>query len=264
MLNKFMDYQRIYDNLMTRSRERMLEGYTERHHIIPRCLGGSDEQDNIAILTAREHYIAHQLLVKLYPDNYKIAYAAKMMTIDKTGGRSSNRQYEWLQKAFLKTDRSEIYTKALATKRQRGTDKLSPESIEKLKASLAEANAKPDVQERRRKAARGRKLTDEGKAKLSAARKGNVPWNKGIPASEEANKKRSETQKARYANQEHHLKGRPSPHKGKPSSKKGIPTGPKPKIVCEHCQQEIGGHANYTRWHGSNCRLNPSRSGPSS
>lgn len=47
------------------------QGYTEKHHIIPRCLGGSDEQENIVKLTAREHYIAHLLLTKMFPNNIR-------------------------------------------------------------------------------------------------------------------------------------------------------------------------------------------------
>ena len=215
-----MDYQRIYDALIERSRERILEGYVEIHHIIPRCLGGSDEVDNLATLTAREHYIAHQLLVKLNPDSIGLVYAARLMTISKNRpGRINNRLYEWL----------------------------------KIRINVSASHVN-----------KGRIHSQASKDKWSSMRKGRRAWNRGVPATEEANKKRSETQKERYAHQEHHLKGRTAHNKGKPSGKKGIPTGPKPKIVCEHCQQEIGGHANYTRWHGSNCKLNPLRSGPSS
>ena len=252
-----MNYKDAYNSLIERSKIRTLEGYVEKHHIIPKCMGGSDEHDNIAILSAREHYIAHQLLVKLHPGNYKIIYAARMMTVDKTGGRINNKQYEWLTKAFLKTDRSEIYNKSIETKRKRGTGKLSPESIEKLKATLAKTNTNPEVRQRRIDGSKNRTVSPEGRAKLSAARKGNVPWNKGVPSNDTDNKKRSETQKARYAIQEHHLKGKPSPHKGKPSGRKGISSGPKEIFTCEHCGKQVGGASNYKRWHSTNCKFSP-------
>lgn len=38
--------------------------YLEKHHIIPRSLGGLDNEDNLIYLTAREHYICHLLLPK--------------------------------------------------------------------------------------------------------------------------------------------------------------------------------------------------------
>lgn len=39
--------------------------YCEKHHIIPKSLGGSNNKDNIVVLTAREHFIAHLLLTKM-------------------------------------------------------------------------------------------------------------------------------------------------------------------------------------------------------
>ena len=42
--------------------------YCETHHIIPKSEGGLDEPDNLVNLTAREHYVAHLLLAKIYKD----------------------------------------------------------------------------------------------------------------------------------------------------------------------------------------------------
>ena len=52
--------------------------YVERHHIIPKSEGGTDESDNLVNLTAREHYIAHLLLAKIYND-YKMIAAVLCM-----------------------------------------------------------------------------------------------------------------------------------------------------------------------------------------
>jgi hypothetical protein len=69
-------------------------GYTEKHHIIPKCLGGSDEQSNLVNLTPEEHYIAHQLLVKIYPNSDSLVYAACMMIPN----RPNNKLYGWLRR----------------------------------------------------------------------------------------------------------------------------------------------------------------------
>lgn len=61
-----MNYQRIYDNLMKKRIENPPTGKFERHHIVPRSLGGSNADDNIVKLTYREHFIAHMLLCKIY------------------------------------------------------------------------------------------------------------------------------------------------------------------------------------------------------
>jgi hypothetical protein len=58
-------YLKIYNRLIDRSKSRLISGYTEKHHIIPKSLGGNGRSDNIVILTAREHYICHRLLTKI-------------------------------------------------------------------------------------------------------------------------------------------------------------------------------------------------------
>lgn len=107
-----MNYERIYNNIITRAQNRQIDGYIENHHIIPKCLGGTDDNENITKLTAREHYIAHQLLIKINPLNYKLVYAAMMMCVSGNGqlDRSRNRYYAWIR---------ELYRKAVS-ERQRG------------------------------------------------------------------------------------------------------------------------------------------------
>lgn len=66
-------YAKTYLNLIQRAKNRSLHNdiYTEKHHIIPRSLGGDNSKSNIAVLTAREHYIAHLLLTKMTDGNDK-------------------------------------------------------------------------------------------------------------------------------------------------------------------------------------------------
>lgn len=90
-----MNYQNIYDNLIQRASARSLSTYTESHHIIPRCMGGSDEILNLVKLTPEEHYLAHQLLAKIYPDNPGLSFAALAMT---DGPNRNNKVYGWLRR----------------------------------------------------------------------------------------------------------------------------------------------------------------------
>lgn len=57
------------------------------HHIIPRCIGGTDSHENLVKLTAREHYIAHLLLTKMLEGNarYKLQIALWRMCSFKSG-----------------------------------------------------------------------------------------------------------------------------------------------------------------------------------
>ena len=74
-------YKEFIQNILnTRGRFECGEEYHERHHIIPRCLGGNDEEDNLIDLFAREHFIAHKLLVEENPNNNRLAYAWWMLS----------------------------------------------------------------------------------------------------------------------------------------------------------------------------------------
>lgn len=77
---KLMNYKNIHDAIISRARNRVLEGYSEKHHIIPVCIGGADDLNNIAILTLKEHRIVHWCLSKIYPEHKKLKHAAYLMT----------------------------------------------------------------------------------------------------------------------------------------------------------------------------------------
>jgi hypothetical protein len=75
-----MNYLEIYNKIIEKAKSRGLVKkvvgfYTEKHHIIPKCVGGSDSKDNLVLLTAQEHFIAHKLLVEIYPNESKLKYA---------------------------------------------------------------------------------------------------------------------------------------------------------------------------------------------
>lgn len=106
MKGLLMNYSSIYNRLIDKSKHRVIleSEYYEKHHIIPKCLNGSDEKDNLVYLTAREHYIAHLLLCKIYPSNPKLILALMMMCVDNNSRnkRTNNRLYEWMRKEFSK------------------------------------------------------------------------------------------------------------------------------------------------------------------
>mgnify|MGYP001577788546 CR=1 FL=1 len=104
-----MEYLKTYNQIIERAKTRQIEGYKEKHHIIPKCLGGLDDKENLVELTAREHFLCHHLLCKTYPENIKLWYALFLMATNKNkriGQRYliSSRTYkrikeEWINKA---------------------------------------------------------------------------------------------------------------------------------------------------------------------
>lgn len=91
-----MDYRKHYNLLMEKAKKRTITDknqYTEKHHIIPRSEGGTDEQKNLVILYPREHFIAHWLLYRENPTVSR-SYAFNMMSCNRNGTyKVSSRAY---------------------------------------------------------------------------------------------------------------------------------------------------------------------------
>ncbi len=62
--NKYFIWYRDLCNSRQKLNRTKSECYYEEHHIMPRSLGGTDDRENLVLLTPREHYIAHLLLTK--------------------------------------------------------------------------------------------------------------------------------------------------------------------------------------------------------
>ena len=92
-----MNYKKHYEKLISKARNRSIlkSEYKEVHHIIPKCMGGDDSKDNLISLFPEEHLVAHLLLVKIYPHNNKLIYAANMMT---NFHSIDNKKYAWVRK----------------------------------------------------------------------------------------------------------------------------------------------------------------------
>lgn len=102
-----MNYKKIYESLILRAKNRdVIEGYTEKHHILPVCIGGDSSKENIVRLTPEEHYLAHQLLVKMFPkgsaERQKLIYAARAMAVFQDR-RSNNKLYGWVRREHANT-----------------------------------------------------------------------------------------------------------------------------------------------------------------
>lgn len=74
-------YTRWYYNIIDRARDRKIDQQTEKHHTIPRSLGGSNDRDNLVKLTLKEHRLCHLLLTRMLTgmDRRRMLFAAKRM-----------------------------------------------------------------------------------------------------------------------------------------------------------------------------------------
>lgn len=169
-----MNYTNQYDQLIERARNRKLEGFTERHHVNPTCMGGDDSPENIVRLTPEEHYTAHLLLVKMYPNSAGLIQAAARQAASLTGRK--RKMYGWLRRKQAEMMRNRV---------------ISPETRAKMSAAQKGKKRGPFSAEHKAKlaaASKGRKKSEEHKAALSAAKTGK----KLGPQSEEHLRKRVE------------------------------------------------------------------------
>jgi hypothetical protein len=121
-----MNYEKIYDDLMTdrlnqkplRLKQKRNGFYFEGHHIIPKSKGGTGNSNrpknnnNIVLLTAREHFLAHWLLWRIYRDRSTSLSFHKMLSINKNQNRIiSSRGYEEAKESFRLTNIGNQYSK---------------------------------------------------------------------------------------------------------------------------------------------------------
>ena len=130
-----MCYQEFIQNILnTRGRFNCGDEYHERHHIIPKCLGGSNEEENLIDLFAKEHFIAHKLLAQENPDNNSLVFAWTCMAFPNNNVQeryeTTPEEYEEAKKAIIKAMSGR--TVSDETKKKQSNIKLTQIIINKL------------------------------------------------------------------------------------------------------------------------------------
>ena len=133
-------YKLWHDKIIAKAKNRILEGYKEIHHIIPKSCGGSNDKDNLIALTAREHYIIHMLLPFCVTKEYKF----KMI------------------KGFLYMN--------VKTKSQKRFYKINSRMYQKFRIEYGILNKGYKHTEETKMKMKGRILSNETKAKIKYAR----------------------------------------------------------------------------------------------
>lgn len=98
-----------YYNQLVESRKllnRKFQTGFEKHHIVPKSLGGNDTQSNLVVFTPREHCLAHLLLAKMFSGTSKAKMIMALNALMKLRNNNRNvlnsREYENLRKAHYK------------------------------------------------------------------------------------------------------------------------------------------------------------------
>lgn len=204
-LNNRLWYYKTYNSLIN---TRILRGldktkldyYTEKHHILPRCMGGKDEDSNYVLLTAREHIIAHVLLCKCYPDNLKLLRSVQAMFMIISKGADDGDKCSRLlnSKVIAELREKALHSKKTAEHKRKISESQLGSKNHMFGKTISEVTRKKLSDKRKGKGKGkgnpmfGKKHSEESKLKNKIAHLGKVP-------TEESNRKRSKSMKVRYS-----------------------------------------------------------------
>lgn len=102
-------YGKIYYNLISKAQlenRSKKDGYFESHHILPKSLGGTNQKINLVLLTPREHYIAHLLLVRCVEKNNVYKMLSALIRFKKQA--STSRSYSLFRSTLSKYGKGEL------------------------------------------------------------------------------------------------------------------------------------------------------------
>lgn len=218
-------YTKWYFQIIESARNNPYQGYTEKHHIIPKSIGGTDTADNIIILSGRQHYICHLLLTKMTSGNnrYKMIKAAWMTSHTRTGTKTNSRIYQYLKENIS----------------------FSKETRQKLSAAKKGKPMKFEHREHLSKKMTGRKLSKSHKNNI----KKGLSYLKGVPRDdaviEKMKKWREEnTQEFSDATRKkmrESAKNRPA-QTAKTKQKRADAIKQQPKVSCILCKKSCSSH----------------------
>jgi len=208
-------YSKIYFSIIEKAKSRKLLEYKEKHHILPKSLGGSDSKDNLVELTFREHFICHRLLVKITDglNKRKMIYGLWAMSMS----NNNQKRYRINSRTFEKIKNDRIQSQIGIA--------LSEERKKNIQKSLLGKVQSQETRNKRSKSRTGFRNTIETKIKMSESAK--IRWANNIDDSE----RKQKIKEAR--------------------SKQVIITV---QITCPHCGK-TGGNRIMPRYHFDNCKL---------
>jgi hypothetical protein len=171
-------YTKLYYKITSNAKQRITDGYTELHHIIPQSMGGSNDKENLVELTAREHFICHWLLIKMTEgeDRSKMLYALNGM---KAENRYQQRYHTKITARVYEKHRiehAENHSKRMKGRIawNKGVPQTDEHREKNRQAALQRAPKSEKTKEKWRQARLGYKHSEETKKKQSDNLKGKL------------------------------------------------------------------------------------------
>lgn len=244
-------YEKWYKQIVDSGIPQRQTGY-ERHHIVPKSLGGSDDTPNLTYISARQHFVCHWLLTKIYPtgeEHWKMLNALRMLRAENT----NQQRYETKITSRVYAKLKEEYA-ILQSERYSGEgnpmygDKFyrSEDGYRRQKEAVTGENNGAKQPESRKKISEsklGKKrdpFSDQWLDNLSKNHKSKKPGFDGS-LSEDTKKKIGDK-----------IRGTKQSEETKQKKADAIRGSKREKKLCPHCNQLVAVNG-YARWHGANC-----------
>lgn len=243
-------YNKWYDQIINNGLTEKLPGY-ERHHILPKSLGGNNKKDNLVYITAREHFICHWLLTKIYPtgeEHWKMLNALRIMRAENKNQQRYDTKITSRVYAKLKEEYSQLQSERMRGQKNPMFGKIPSDAVRQGRSERATYNnsAKlPGVGTKISEAKKGVKreiFSDEWRAKMSASKLGTNNNRYGVEVLEETREKIRQKAIGRKQSPETIAK-----------KAEAVRGSKREKKLCIHCNKEVAVNG-YARWHGDNCK----------
>ena len=145
-------YYSIIKNAKSQNRIKQVGDSYQTHHIIPRCMGGTDDSDNLVVLTYKEHRVCHRLLIEMTEGEYKhkMMYAYLLFNKSYDISKAPSPQIYCTEESYRKMSE----TRKRKGSYKRGKDNIfsTPEIVEQVRQRMTEDNPmkRPEQRERMR------------------------------------------------------------------------------------------------------------------
>jgi len=215
-------YTRLYYTLIESAKSKKYSGYTETHHIVPKSLGGSNDPDNLVVLSAREHFLCHWLLTKMVKSKHHQYQMWNAMTLMMYTETKDQKRYKVTGRTYQNLKEQQAVWKSWRFSGDRNPMHGKTHSEETRKKMS--------------KSHKGKVVSEETREKLRN-RKVNNTWSSAVMKSNNPNNMPGIRDKMKQSFKE----------------KYGVENAAQIPKTCKHCGKTLG-IANYKRWHGANCR----------